>query len=83
MTFSLMNKDKIVEAFANTLIELRKEKGLSQEKLANLSDLDRSNISRLERGHYAPTVITLYQIAEAFDLNPIDILGRINEKIKD
>ncbi len=43
----------------------RKSKGLSQEVLSGLADLDRTHYSKIERGLRTPTVGTLFKIAHA------------------
>ena len=75
-----MDKEQVVNAFAKTVIELRKERGLSQEKLANLADIDRSNLSRIERGHYGPTLITLFQMSEALDLDIEELIRELKRR---
>jgi transcriptional regulator with XRE-family HTH domain len=49
----------VVKVFGKVLSELRKNAGLSQEKLAELAGLDRTYISLLERGLRQPTITTL------------------------
>lgn len=51
---------------AANMRKLRKEKGLSQEALANEIGVDRSYISSLERSVYAASVDMLDKIARAF-----------------
>ena len=34
----------------------------------------RSNISDLERGRHNPTIVSLYELAQALDATPIDLL---------
>lgn len=76
----------IEEAFGEVIRELRKTKQFSQEKLADVSKLDRSFISLLECGHKQPSLITIFQLAKALDLSPSKIMSlveaKINEKIK-
>jgi transcriptional regulator with XRE-family HTH domain len=47
------------------LRQLRKEKGLSQERLATMCDLERAHLSRVERGITTPTRKTLDKLARA------------------
>ncbi len=49
------------------LINLRKEKGLSQKELAEKIGTKQSAISRLENENYNPSVELLSKIAKAFD----------------
>ena len=72
----------IEEAFGNVIRELRKANQISQEKLAELSNLDRSFISLLECGHKQPSLITIFQIAKAFNISASKIMSLVEEKIK-
>ncbi len=51
--------------FGRVLREARCAQGLSQEKLAELSDLDRTFISMIERGKRKPTLDTAHRLANA------------------
>ena len=72
----------IEEAFGEVIRELRKAKQISQEKLADLSKLDRSFISLLECGHKQPSLITIFQLAKALNFSASKILSLVEEKIK-
>jgi transcriptional regulator with XRE-family HTH domain len=54
----------------------RQGRGLSQEKLAGLCDLDRTYIGLLERAEKSPTVDTLLRVALALGEMPSDLLAR-------
>jgi len=71
----------IEEAFGEVIRELRKAQQISQEKLAELSNLDRSFISLLECGHKQPSLITIFQLAKAFNLSASKIMSITEEKI--
>jgi len=49
------------------IIELRKSKQWTISDLANATGMNRSNISRIENGHYAASIDVLSRIAHAFD----------------
>ena len=56
----------------------RKERGLTQDQLAVLSDIDSSNIRSYESGRAMLSILTLVRIAEALKTPPgefIDDLG--------
>jgi transcriptional regulator with XRE-family HTH domain len=72
----------IEEAFGEVIRELRKAKQISQEKLADVSKLDRSFISLLECGHKQPSLVTIFQLAKALNLTASKILSLVEEKIK-
>ena len=46
----------------------RQKRKLSQEELAELADLSRITIGKLERGESSPSVDTLEKVANAFGL---------------
>lgn len=52
----------------------RKEKQISQEKLALLCNIDRSYLGRIERGEVNITVLKLYEISEVLDTNAKELL---------
>ncbi len=72
----------IEEAFGEVIRELRKTNNFSQEKLADISKLDRSFISLIECGRKQPSLITIYQLAKAFKLPASKILALTEKKIK-
>jgi len=57
-----MNKD-ILKKLGSRIIELRKQKGLSLEKLAWGSEIAKSTLSDIEKGISAPRYTTLLKIA--------------------
>ncbi|MDY0207918.1 MAG: helix-turn-helix transcriptional regulator [Pseudomonas sp.] len=64
-------KDQRLVDFGNRVREIRKEKGLSQEALASLADIDRSYMGHIERGEKNITLTKIYQISEALNVDLI------------
>jgi len=56
------------KGFAQALRQLRQEKGLSQEELADRAGLHRTYISQIERGIKSPSLRSLERIARALDV---------------
>jgi transcriptional regulator with XRE-family HTH domain len=56
---------------------LRHSRGMSQEVLSGLADLDRTHYSKIERGLRSPTIDTLFKIALALDMPPHEIVAAI------
>lgn len=52
----------------------RGRKGLTQEEFAEKSGFSQQYISDLERGLRNPTVVTLFELAQALEIKPIDLL---------
>ena len=55
--------------FRKNLIELRKNKQLSQEELASMLDISRQSVSKWESGESYPEMKILLAICEQFDLD--------------
>jgi transcriptional regulator with XRE-family HTH domain len=53
----------------NKLYELRKQKGLSQEELANRLNVSRQTVSKWEVGESSPDMEKLVAISELFDIS--------------
>lgn len=66
-----------LRAFGDALREVRKEKGLSQERLALDSGLDRTYVSLIERGSQSPTIRTVVKLAAVLQVRPSEIVLRM------
>jgi transcriptional regulator with XRE-family HTH domain len=53
---------------------LRQEKGLTQEEVAARSGYSQQYLSGLERGARNPTVITLFELAQALGVSHVDLV---------
>jgi putative transcriptional regulator len=53
----------------NHVEELRRERAITQEELAEILDVSRQTISSLENGRYNPSIILAFKIARYFDLS--------------
>jgi len=65
---------EIRETFALNLRKYRQAKGLSQEELAHLAELDRTYISPLERHVYAASIDVVARLARLLEVKPSDLL---------
>ena len=74
-------RDKELEKTASKLIDelirLRKEQGLSHEKLADMTGLHRSTISLIESKKRNPTVITCLKLCKALNARLCDLLKKV------
>jgi len=61
---------------AEKIVSLRKERGLTLQACAKLSQVAASTLSKIERGELSPTVTTLQKIALGFDLDVTDLLTK-------
>ncbi|WP_270437990.1 helix-turn-helix transcriptional regulator [Faecalibacillus intestinalis] len=53
----------------NRLEELRKQRGIKQEDLANALEVSRQTIGSLENGRYNPSIMLAFKIARYFQMN--------------
>jgi transcriptional regulator with XRE-family HTH domain len=60
---------------AHNLRKLRVSRDISQENLAVDADLDRTYVSRLERGLENPTVAVLARLAKALDAEIVEFFA--------
>ena len=56
-------------AMKNRLEELRKQRGIRQEDLANTLEVSRQTIGSLENGRYNPSIQLAFKIARYFDMS--------------
>lgn len=53
---------------------LRREKGLTQEDLEARSGFSQQYLSGLERGKRNPSIVTLYEIAQALGVSHVELV---------
>ncbi len=73
---------KLETAFGNVLRERRLERNLSQIELSELSGLDRTFISLVERGIRQPSLRSIFQLAHALELEPSELLALVEKTIR-
>ena len=64
-------------AFGDRLRELRQERGISQEKLAEEAGLHRNYVGVLERAQQSATLDAICKLAAALDVRPSVLLDGI------
>ncbi|WP_332400273.1 helix-turn-helix transcriptional regulator [Vibrio metschnikovii] len=65
---------KLAVVVGKRIAKMRKSKGLSQDKLALLAEIDRSYVGRIERGEVNITLEKLYELAEALGCDVRELL---------
>ena len=67
---------QLLALLAKNVRSLRKGIGLSQEELAFECDIDRTYISKVERGIANPSLLVLYRLAEVLGVEIKDLLKK-------
>jgi transcriptional regulator with XRE-family HTH domain len=66
-------RDEILRLFGERLRELRTERNLSQEQLAELASLDRNYIGQIERAERNVALVNIVRIAKALEVEPAEL----------
>jgi len=61
-------KKKIFQKFGIILKEKRKERGLTQEELADRAGIHRTYVAGIEGGHRNPSLKNIYRLAKALKI---------------
>ena len=69
--------------FGEVLQELRLGQALTQDKLAELANTERSHISALERGEKGPSLATILSLADALSVPASEMMGMVEKRLKD
>jgi len=69
--------DNIKVRFGKRIREMRLLKGISQEKLAELADLDRTYITGIETGKRNISITVIEKLSKAFNLTVSEIFKEI------
>ena len=69
---------RVAEKFGDNLVYLRKRADLSQEQLADLAGLHRTEVGMLERGVRLARIDTLIKLAGGLEVTPGELLDGLD-----
>ena len=61
-------KERVKNQILTSYINLRKERGITQQEIADRTGIKRTNVARIESGRNAPTIEVLVKLAVALDM---------------
>ena len=70
--------DEVAKRFAENLARCLKRAGYSQEKLAQLAELHRTQVSELLRGRQLPRLDSVVRLSGALGVEPAELLEGIH-----
>lgn len=69
----MKEKDESAVQFGKRIAQLRVAQGFSQEKMAEICDMNRTYYGCIERGEKAATIITIDKIAKGFGITKSEL----------
>ena len=69
-------------AFGSVLRRFRERRGLSQERLAEASGLDRTFVSLLERNRRQPTLSTMLTLSRSLGVTLVELAREIEQELE-
>ena len=61
-------KERVKNQILTSYMNLRKERGITQQEIADRTGIKRTNVTRIESGRNAPTIEVLVKLAAALDM---------------
>ena len=74
-----MKEKLVLKTFGHLIQSIRSDRGLSQEKLAELAGLDRTYVSSVERGHRNISILNIVKFANALSVSPSCLFENIGD----
>ena len=76
-----MHKSNVSKIFGEEMRKIRKEVGISQEALALKANVDRSFMSKMERGIRQPTITIMFKLCDALDYPAERLVASVKSRI--
>jgi transcriptional regulator with XRE-family HTH domain len=72
----MVKEQTISEKFGQVIKAVRERQGMTQEKLAELAEIDRTYVSMIERGKRHPTLEVASRMASALSMKLSEVIRR-------
>lgn len=69
-----MTEEELLKCVGKNIKKYRKQKGILQQDLAALCNMEIPNMSRIENGRTNPTLKTLWKISSSLEVEITDLL---------
>ena len=74
--------ESLLKALAAEIKSLRTGLGVSQEELAHRAGLNRTFVGRLEVAQTQPSLTVLFQLANALEVDAVELVANITKRAK-
>ncbi len=71
-----VHDEKVITFLSTRIRNIREEKGITQEELANEAEIGLAQLKRIELGLVNTSISSLYRIANALDLTLGELFGK-------
>jgi transcriptional regulator with XRE-family HTH domain len=75
--YAMTAEQKFLSSFGKRLATIRKRKGITQEKLADIVEVHRTYIGFIEQGKRNPSISNVYKIAKALKVPIKDLFDNL------
>ena len=72
-----MDTQRKEQKVSSRIYDIRIEREMSQDRLAQKAGIDRKTVNRIENGHFSPSLQTLIRLCSALKVKPSDVLAGI------
>ena len=69
-----MTSADLSKILGNRIRKLREERNISQQTLAEMCNIEKSNMARIEAGRTNPTLLTRYKISSALKISLAELV---------
>lgn len=69
--------EKYLQLIGNNIRKRRNVKGISQQELADNSDIAKSTIQRIEKGDMNPSILNLIKISLSLEIDLTELVGNL------
>ncbi len=69
-----MTSADLSKILGNRIRKLREERNISQQTLAEMCNIEKSNMARIEAGRTNPTLLTMYKISSALKISLAELV---------
>jgi len=78
-----MTSLELSKILGNRIRQLREDRKISQQSLAEMCNVEKSNMARIEAGRTNPTLLSLYKISSALKISLAELVDFESKMGKD